>query len=956
MLEGTEIMTYGTAFGGAEYRSFRHVQSLSFAVCLTVLGLMITSSLAGESMARYNVIWDSPSKNASGQMPLGNGDIAAGVYAIEDGDLYLLLAKNDAYTYNGDIFKTGRVRVSLSPSPFAKGKAFKQTLDLTTGSIRIEADGVKLRIWADANRPVYHVQVNSPRDLAVTAKPELWKRFDDCRYNVSRAPIAKATQDVRLERKGKLLWYFPVGDRSVYASEMKYYNVPQMISKFPDPYRFNTFGNLLECPELALKDGALAGKGKTFDIRIHALTMQAPKTSTWIETIERQAGRTMDVADDWKAHCRWWSAFWGRSWIVASDNTIAPAQREKLMGEAPSGKRTEEDGGALVAQSYNVFRFLMACQSRGRVQTKFNGGLFTLPLRCAKTRKYAVQQKDGSWLSHEDDRDWGRRFTFQNQRLLYWPLLMSGDGDLMKPFFDYYSNLLPIRKAITKEWFGHPGAYYRENIEPTGGERDCGRTGKPPKTKPGENVGKGYYHSYYFTCGLETLAMMTEHVKYSGDAEFRDRVVVPFAREVLLFFDKHYLRDAKGKVRLDPAMVLETWWVAVNPAPDVSGLRFCLDELLAMKAGTPGDQANWRRFRGEMPEVFLHEIDGRKAIAPAEKWAKRHNAENGLLYPVFPFRCFGLGLGTADIVKWTMKYRTNKNAFGYKCWTQDQIHWAYAGVAAEAQDGLIHRYRNASTQCRFPLYGSARPDSCPDFDHFGAGSTALQRMLVQEAGDKILLLPAWPADWDADFKLHVAKGTTISGKVIDGKLTEWSVVPAARKKDVVVYKPQVAPPRPVVPANTHPLRIGADQNGSNKFKGEIGRVTAFRGMLGSDAIRALAAGDRKKDVTAPTVINGVLAPKSGATLLTKPADLTNAVSFEAWIMPADGETGRILDKLTGGKGDGFLIDCWPKLSLRVIVGGRQKDLPNVLKAGVWHHVAVVIGKSTLDVYLDGKKL
>ena len=33
-------------------------------------------------------------------MPLGNGDIAAGVYAIKDDALYLLLSKNDAYTYN----------------------------------------------------------------------------------------------------------------------------------------------------------------------------------------------------------------------------------------------------------------------------------------------------------------------------------------------------------------------------------------------------------------------------------------------------------------------------------------------------------------------------------------------------------------------------------------------------------------------------------------------------------------------------------------------------------------------------------------------------------------------------------------------------------------------------------------------------------------------------------------
>ena len=117
-----------------------------------------------------------------------------------------------------------------------------------------------------------------------------------------------------------------------------------------------------------------------------------------------------------------------------------------------------------------------------------------------------------------------------------------------------------------------------------------------------------------------------------------------------------------------------------------------------------------------------------------------------------------------------MQHRTEKNARGDKCWTQDQIHWACAGNAANAQSGLIGRFSVASPLCRFPLYGSEGPDSCPDFDHFGSGSTALQRMLVQEAGDKIQLLPAWPANWDADFKLHVAGQTTITGKVAGGLL------------------------------------------------------------------------------------------------------------------------------------------------------------------------------------------
>jgi alpha-L-fucosidase 2 len=70
---------------------------------------------------------------------------------------------------------------------------------------------------------------------------------------------------------------------------------------------------------------------------------------------------------------------------------------------------------------------------------------------------------------------------------LYWPLLAGGDFDLLKPFFDYYANLLEMRRAITKAWFEHDGAHYRENIEPTGTERESSRSGVlPPKTKPGE--------------------------------------------------------------------------------------------------------------------------------------------------------------------------------------------------------------------------------------------------------------------------------------------------------------------------------------------------------------------------------------------------------------------------------------------------------------------------------------
>ncbi|MCY2990174.1 MAG: DUF5703 domain-containing protein [Planctomycetota bacterium] len=758
-----------------------------------------TDEQAAQRMARYNVVWTSPSKDASGVMPIGNGSIGAGVYAIENGDLYLLLSKEDAFSYSGNLYKTGRLRVSLNPNPFVAGKAFCQTLDLPTASIRIDADGMKLRIWADANRPIYHAEIDSPRDISVAAQ---WESFQGCTQWRGLDP----TPYRGLTRGNSLLWYFAVGDKSHYRGALednsrKAWTIEDPEKILPDLWRFNTFGNLAESPGLTVSNGVLAGQGRKFDLHIHAYTKQTPDINAWVQGMEELAARPVELEKDWEQHCRWWRDFWDRGWIIASDRTVPADQRERLNGECNAkGFRGEADGAALVAQSYNVFRFFMGAQSRGRFQTRFNGGLFTQQQRLRPERVASVVEKygdakklyptasqlpDGSWISGENHREWAPFFTSQNQRLLYWPLLMSGDFDLMQPFFDHFWNLLEMRKLICRKYFGHGGAYYRENMCPVTGTD--GWT-PPPKTKPGEKH-DGNYFDYYFTSGLEMTAVMTDYVNYTGDTKFRDERLVPFAREIILFYDQHYPRGADGKLLLDPSQALETWWVTVNSAPDVAGLCFCLDQLLAMKAGTAEDQSNWKRLQTEMPEVPLHTIERRQALAPAAHWEKQHNGENAELYPVFPFRCYGFALGTKEIVGWTMQHRTCQETFGGMCWTQDQIGWALAGNAAEAAKGLIRRFRYATTNLRFPLYGNDYADGTPDFDHFGSGAIALQRMLVQEGRGTIYLLPAWPAEWDADFKLHLEGGTVLTGTVKDGKLLHWECAPAARLADVVVCGP-----------------------------------------------------------------------------------------------------------------------------------------------------------------------
>ena len=87
---------------------------------------------------------------------------------------------------------------------------------------------------------------------------------------------------------------------------------------------------------------------------------------------------------------------------------------------------------------------------------------------------------------------------------------------------------------------------------------------------------------------------------------------------------------------------------------------------------------------------------------------------------------------------------------------------------------------------RFPAFWAKGHDYVPDEDNGGNGLLALQHMLLQADGKRILLLPAWPKDWEADFKLRAPLQTTVEGTVRQGKLVNLQVTPAARRADVVI--------------------------------------------------------------------------------------------------------------------------------------------------------------------------
>src|ERR1039457_4473413 len=129
-------------------------------IVLLLLIFATTVLVVGEnySPAADDVTWNSLGTNENDSMPIGNGDLAVNVWTEQNGDLVLLVAKSDAWTEHGKLVKLGRVRVHITPNPFADAADFRQTLRLEDGSVEVSGRGSTMHVWVDANRPVLHVE------------------------------------------------------------------------------------------------------------------------------------------------------------------------------------------------------------------------------------------------------------------------------------------------------------------------------------------------------------------------------------------------------------------------------------------------------------------------------------------------------------------------------------------------------------------------------------------------------------------------------------------------------------------------------------------------------------------------------------------------------------------------------------------------------------------------------
>ena len=764
--------------------------------------LAMCAAVHASDVRSYNVIWDSPSTNSTGSMPLSGGNFGLNVWA-EGNDVLFYIGSPDSRVEDGKLVKLGRVRISFDRPVFLK--KFRQELDLLESRILIEGDGLKMEIRADAFDPVAHVEMKLADPCVVGVTYESW-RF-------AAQPITNGLE-----------WVYRLDPaRRLRDAQIMRQNAEAIADTVPDPLRDLTIGGRIVGDGLVF-DGTGSGDYMRTPFKSWKLKTAAPVRNLRLDVLTRvaqdksvEAWRSaldsLQRAPEDRAKTRaWWSAFWKRSHVEIAE-CRTPSAEVKKAPESDTAKSAVRQSAIdirhspawQVGRNYTLFRYMLAANRTGRMPTLFNGGLFTFDNPLPSANAY------GASGPNPDERAWwGCHFMAQNQRLVYWPMLKAGDIDLLDVGLNFYRDRAPVAAAKARHFLGAEGTLFTESLDVHGLIAAC---------PSGNGLEAATHLTHHFTSGLEFAYMMLEECRFTG----RDPATsLPVAMGMLKFYDSYYRAeclkrtgkplDDKGHLVIEPGNSCEMGAGCRNHADAIAGLRAITDALLEL----PGTDCAWlESFRSQLPDLPLEDKGGHRIIRLAESWKSIANPnEFPQLYTIFPFHRFGVGLPDLDLARDTWRYgafdpKTQKEAL---CWKYGNIAVADLGLAEEARryalkkflypyaesGGTAHYGNCAPFSARFSAFWVTYPfDAFPDMDHGGCAMIGLQEMLLQTPGDKLIVLPAWPKDWDVDFKLHAPRQTTVECTLRGGKITRLHVTPASRRKDVTIAGPAEPDPVPV---------------------------------------------------------------------------------------------------------------------------------------------------------------
>jgi len=740
-----------------------------------------------------DLIWKTQSKNSSESMPVGGGSVGMNVW-VEDNDILFYVCRSGSFDENNTLLKLGRFRIRLNQGGKAQvGDFVHQRLCLNEGYCEVKFTDATITIWADVFTPIINIDITGSRNIAPEVSYETWRYRDlpigkgesfqtSYKFGVPKGCVTR--RDSIIPDRNSITFFHANADSTVFDATVWQQKLTAVKAEMYNPLGRLISGGRMICdgmtyvgthdatyistPYRAFTYRASQPR-KHFSVQI-AMHNEQTTVKTWLKNLKPQTSNLNSQTSNLKLQTsnlklsrRWWREFWQRSYIE---------------GEGECAEYT---------RNYTLFRYMMGCNAKGDWPTKFNGGLFTFdPIK--------VESGKTQYDFTPDFRRWGGgTHTAQNQRLLYWPLLKSGDFDLLPQQLDFYLRILRNAELRSETYWHHKGACFTEQLENFGlPEYDEYGKKRPENFDPGLQYNA--WLEYTWDTVFEFISMAFEANIYCGMNINR---YIPLAKSSLDFFNLHYRQlakqrgaketDADGHLIIYPGSAAETFKMAYNPASTIAALRKVSQQLIDYMKLNRADTAeisHYQKLHDAIPPLPFASIDGQTTLTPAAVWARVNNIEPMHMYSVYPWRIFGIGRDSLDIAIRTWQkdpfVTTHK---GIESWEQAAIFAACMGLTDDAAHFTRLKMQNGPH--RFTAFWGPGHDWTPDHNWGGSGMIGMQEMLVQEVNDSILLFPAWPSTWNVRFRLHLSHNTIVEAELRNGELRNLNVTPKSREKDVI---------------------------------------------------------------------------------------------------------------------------------------------------------------------------
>lgn len=749
--------------------------------------LLTLAAFAQAESSVPGITWNTPSADSLDSMPL-SGRFGAGANVwVQDGSIWLYLAHNGAYDENGRLLKLGCIR--LTPKSLnLGGDGFTQELDPATGTITIHQGGFRASLWFAAETLVFESTSETSAPLEVSFGTWREKTKDGIRNDMMGSKTTFTGDQITASKSG-FFWFHRNDDHPVDLAGL----AKSQGSRPESLPEATTTGRV--CGAAVCVDGGMTQPSES-EVRWQfwngkAWTGTTPSRTSQLVTMRLEGAVGADP-QKWPAEAK----------ALLDEKTRAAAKADELKRWDEFWSRSHvsinpqaggKDPGFLIGRNYQLFRYMQAANRDGELPQLFNGGIFTTDNngRIKGNNNDELPTFEGEPVTPDFRRWMSCCFMAQNQRWLGWPTLANGDADLLSPTTRFYRDRAKIAADRARNQ-GAEGVAYTEPLNIWG---LC-----PVAPRPDGLCGAQHL-TYHFSMGVENAWM---------NLQAHDVMAIPLDKDLewiagtVLFYDSFYRSESKkrtgkelgddGKLVMYPGNGLELAGDATNPLDAVAAFTRVTEGLLKLEKLPPALRSRLASIQKTIPPLPVARRGGVKSLQPAKSWGSDYNKWEPIeMYAAWPYRLVGvtrpetlrLARDSWDTVP-EDRARLSKQDYS---WMANLANMAALASPEKAKERAIYKMANtAAPQARFPAFFGPGHDWLPDFNWGGSGMTGVQEMLLApEPGSngKLHLFPAWPVEWDVDFKLHAPGRTIVEASLKGGKLVSLKVTPASREKDIV---------------------------------------------------------------------------------------------------------------------------------------------------------------------------